>query len=186
MKDFQTYDVLANISDKMLFELHFRILCFALIRSPPFTSNLIFPTSWKLQEKIPFVNAVSKTSPHKLLLHSLHLNYYACVSFQHSWKCFWDTLHVHELMVWLWECRVKNQKTLKISSFPSQDARLQELDEEHSLLQSGLQVIEKARKWYFKRITAIQEEKLHLQNEDQYSLEQVTGITCTRKLFCTI
>lgn len=68
-------------------------------------------------------------------------------------------------------------KNLKISSFPSQDARLQELDEEHSLLQSGLQVIEKARKWYFKRITAIQEEKLHLQNEDQYSLEQVTGIT---------
>lgn len=64
------------------------------------------------------------------------------------------------------------------SSVPSEsnkfdkDARLQELDEEHSLLQSGLQVIEKARKWYFKRITAIQEEKLHLQNEDQYSLEQ--------------
>ena len=55
-----------------------------------------------------------------------------------------------------------------------QEARLQELDEEHNLLQGGLQVIEKARKWYFKRITAIQEEKLHLQNEDQYSLEQVT------------
>lgn len=92
--------------------------CFALIRSPPFTSNLIFPTSWKLQEKIPFVNAVSKTSPHKLLLHSLHLNCYACVSFLHSWKCFWDTLHVHELVVWLWECRVKNQKTLKSHLFP--------------------------------------------------------------------
>ena len=74
---------------------------------------------------------------------------------------------------------------LKLNNFiPSpQEARLQELDEEHSLLQSGLQVIEKARKWYFKRITAIQEEKLHLQNEDQYSLEQVTGIT--EKLFCT-
>ena len=54
-----------------------------------------------------------------------------------------------------------------------QDARLQELDDEHDLLQNGLQVIEKARKWYFKRITAIQEEKLHLQNDDQYSLEQV-------------
>lgn len=54
-----------------------------------------------------------------------------------------------------------------------QEARLKELDEEHDLLQSGLQVIEKARKWYFKRITAIQEEKLHLQNQDQYSLEQV-------------
>ncbi|KAL9988059.1 hypothetical protein ACROYT_G002457 [Oculina patagonica] len=52
------------------------------------------------------------------------------------------------------------------------DSRLQELDDEHGLLQSGLQVIERARKWYFKRITAIQEEKLHLQNEDQYSLEQ--------------
>lgn len=52
------------------------------------------------------------------------------------------------------------------------EARVQELEEEHSLLQSGLQVIEKARKWYFKRITAIQEEKLHLQNEDQHSLEQ--------------
>ena len=50
---------------------------------------------------------------------------------------------------------------------------MKELDEEHDLLQSGLQVIEKARKWYFKRITAIQEEKLHLQNQDQYSLEQV-------------
>lgn len=71
-----------------------------------------------------------------------------------------------------------------MSSFLSQDARLQELDEEHSLLQSGLQVIEKARKWYFKRITAIQEEKLHLQNEDQYSLEQVTGVN--RKLFSTL
>lgn len=70
------------------------------------------------------------------------------------------------------------------SSLPSQDARLQELDEEHDLLQSGLQVIEKARKWYFKRITAIQEEKLHLQSEDQYSLEQVTGITW--KLFSTL
>lgn len=63
-----------------------------------------------------------------------------------------------------------------MSSFLSQDARSQELDEEHNLLQSGLQVIEKARKWYFKRITAIQEEKLHLQKGDQYSLEQVTGI----------
>ena len=58
-------------------------------------------------------------------------------------------------------------------SFLLQEARLKELDEEHDLLQSGLQVIEKARKWYFKRITAIQEEKLHLQNQDQYSLEQV-------------
>lgn len=57
--------------------------------------------------------------------------------------------------------------------FLLQEARLKELDEEHDLLQSGLQVIEKARKWYFKRITAIQEEKLHLQNQDQYSLEQV-------------
>lgn len=54
----------------------------------------------------------------------------------------------------------------------SKETRLKELDEEHDLLQSGLQVIEKARKWYFKRITAIQEEKLHLQNQDQYSLEQ--------------
>ena len=54
-----------------------------------------------------------------------------------------------------------------------QEGRLKELDEEHDLLQSGLQVIEKARKWYFKRITAIQEEKLHLQNQDQCSLEQV-------------
>lgn len=52
------------------------------------------------------------------------------------------------------------------------EGRVQELDEEYSLLQTGLQVIEKARKWYFKRITAIQEEKLHLQNEEQYSLEQ--------------
>ena len=61
-----------------------------------------------------------------------------------------------------------------------QEARLKELDEEHDLLQSGLQVIEKARKWYFKRITAIQEEKLHLQNQDQYSLEQVLkAFKCT-------
>lgn len=58
-----------------------------------------------------------------------------------------------------------------------QESRLKELDEEHNLLQDGLQVIERARKWYFKRITAIQEEKLHLQNEDQYSLEQVATIT---------
>lgn len=57
---------------------------------------------------------------------------------------------------------------------------MKELDEEHDLLQSGLQVIEKARKWYFKRITAIQEEKLHLQNQDQYSLEQVLkAFKCT-------
>lgn len=61
-----------------------------------------------------------------------------------------------------------------------QEARLKELEEEHDLLQSGLQVIEKARKWYFKRITAIQEEKLHLQNQDQYSLEQVLkAFKCT-------
>ena len=60
-----------------------------------------------------------------------------------------------------------------------QDARLQELDDEHDLLQNGLQVIEKARKWYFKRITAIQEEKLHLQNDDQYSLEQVIHYVIT-------
>jgi len=58
-----------------------------------------------------------------------------------------------------------------------QESRLKELDEEHNLLQDGLQVIERARKWYFKRITAIQEEKLHLQNEHQYSLEQVASIT---------
>ncbi|PFX27253.1 uncharacterized protein LOC111327860 [Stylophora pistillata] len=61
--------------------------------------------------------------------------------------------------------------TTEIQNF-DKDARLQELDDEHDLLQNGLQVIEKARKWYFKRITAIQEEKLHLQNGDQYSLEQ--------------
>ena len=54
-----------------------------------------------------------------------------------------------------------------------QELRFKELEDEVNTLQNGLQVIEKARKWYFKRITAIQEEKLHLQNEDQYSLEQV-------------
>ena len=70
-----------------------------------------------------------------------------------------------------------------ISIFFSQEARVQELEEEHSLLQTGLQVIEKARKWYFKRITAIQEEKLHLQNGDQHSLEQVQNTTITTSLY---
>ena len=83
---------------------------------------------------------------------------------------FWILLHCGCISV---------QFSVQVMSFLcfSQEARLQELDEEHSLLQSGLQVIEKARKWYFKRITAIQEEKLHLQNENQYSLEQVSKIT---------
>jgi len=47
------------------------------------------------------------------------------------------------------------------------------VEEEIAILKNGLNAIEKARKWYFRRITAVQEEKLHLQQSDHISLEQV-------------
>ncbi|KAK3747840.1 hypothetical protein QZH41_015983 [Actinostola sp. cb2023] len=50
--------------------------------------------------------------------------------------------------------------------------RSSQVEEELQTLKTGLAVMEKARKWYFRRITAVQEEKLHLQQSDQISLEQ--------------
>ena len=49
-----------------------------------------------------------------------------------------------------------------------------QLDDELLVLQRGLELIENARKWYFKRITAVQEEKLHIKHMEKYSLEQVS------------
>ena len=57
------------------------------------------------------------------------------------------------------------------------DPRLQQLEDELTVLQGGLEVIEGARRWYFKRITAIQEEKLHFKHSEKYSLEQVAIIS---------
>lgn len=91
-------------------------------------------------------------------------------SFQ-EWRWKWESHKV--IIIWISNLSIHYYLYCNLFVFLLQEARLKELDEEHDLLQSGLQVIEKARKWYFKRITAIQEEKLHLQNQDQYSLEQV-------------
>ncbi|XP_031565470.1 uncharacterized protein LOC116300694 [Actinia tenebrosa] len=50
--------------------------------------------------------------------------------------------------------------------------RSNQVEEELQVLKEGLNVIEKARKWYFKRFTAVQEENLLLQQSDKNSLEQ--------------
>ena len=64
------------------------------------------------------------------------------------------------------------------AEFPSfQEKRLKELTEENEVLHSGLEVVEEARKWYFKRITAVQEERLHLKQSDHYTTEEVTHQT---------
>jgi hypothetical protein len=55
----------------------------------------------------------------------------------------------------------------------SQKSRSSQVEEELEVLKNGLTVIEKARKWYFRRVTAVQEEKLLLQQSEQNSLEQV-------------